>query len=166
MFLVRRYLSLARILGLRMGYNGRNDKIRDNVTRMQWRARSASRRLCDRAPLQRETFSQRLFLVLAEDFRRAHIKAPLACDRLRQLRDGGRFGFARESHVILTLRSVLRFAMCSALAAMAMVDHGLLLCRDTIPTAFMSHTPWLSPINSFWRPQCRNATFRLTASTR
>jgi hypothetical protein len=56
-----------------MGYNARNDEIRDNVTRMRrgWEA-------------QRDALaSQRLFVVLAEDCLRANFKTPLVGYRLR-----------------------------------------------------------------------------------
>ena len=60
-------------MGRGMGYNARNDEIRDNITRMR-RAWEAQR----------------------EDRRSAQVEAPLACHQLRQLRDRGRSGFARE----------------------------------------------------------------------
>jgi hypothetical protein len=44
-----------------MGYNARNDEIRDNITRMQreWRT---TRRIGDRPPLHCNAFRQRLFV--------------------------------------------------------------------------------------------------------
>src|SRR5262249_17382693 len=82
--------------GLRaMGYNARNDEIRDNVTRMrgEWEAQRGALG----APLQCNTIGQRLFVVLAQDRSRAHIKAPLARYQLRQLGDRDGPGLAREA---------------------------------------------------------------------
>ena len=66
-----------------MGYNARNDEIRDNVTRMrrEWEAQTG--RAGDRSALQRNTVRQRLCVVLAEDCRRPHIKTSLARYQLR-----------------------------------------------------------------------------------
>ena len=66
-----------------MGYNARNDEIRDNVTRMRREWEAQTERASDRAPIQRNTFRQRLCMVLAEDCRRPHIKASLARYQLR-----------------------------------------------------------------------------------
>jgi hypothetical protein len=78
-----------------MGYNARNDEIRDNVTRMrrEWEARGVG----DGAQIQRSAFRQRLCLVLAEDHCSSHIKTSLAGYQLRQLRDRCGFGFASEA---------------------------------------------------------------------
>ena len=67
-----------------MGYNARNDEIRDNVTRMrrEWEAQRGAL-----ATVRR--FNAILFakcLVLAEDRRSPHIKTSLADYQLRQLR--------------------------------------------------------------------------------
>ena len=80
-----------------MGYNARNDEIRDNVTRMrrEWEARRGA--LANRSPIQRDTFRQRLCVVLAEDCRRPHIKTSLARYQLRQLRHCGGLGLARKA---------------------------------------------------------------------
>ena len=80
-----------------MGYNA--TKRRNSRQRHADAARMGSAARCagNRAPLQRKAFSQRVLMVLAEDYRRAHIKASLASDRLRQLRDLGRFRFAGEA---------------------------------------------------------------------
>ena len=56
-----------------------------------------TRGACDRTPVQRNAFRQRLGLVLAQDCCRAHIKAPLARYQLRQLRDRDGPGLAREA---------------------------------------------------------------------
>jgi hypothetical protein len=70
-----------------MGYNARNDEIRDNVTRMrrEWEAQRdalATVRQC--APL-----GQGVRVVLAQDCRCTHIKTSLARYQLRQLRHRG-----------------------------------------------------------------------------
>src|SRR5262245_44673495 len=70
-----------------MGYNARNDEIRDNITRM--RRGSTTRCTGYSAPLQCNTFGQGLCLVLAQDCCRAHIKTSLVDYCLRQLRDRG-----------------------------------------------------------------------------
>jgi hypothetical protein len=59
-----------------MGYNARNDEIRDNVTRMQ---ASGKRNAVSwqPSPFQRTAFRQRLCLVLAHDCRRSHVKTSL-----------------------------------------------------------------------------------------
>ena len=75
-----------------MGYNARDDEIRAHAPPVG----SAAGRAGHRAPLQRAFIGQRLFFVLAEDRRSAQVEAPLACHQLRQLRDRGRSGFARE----------------------------------------------------------------------
>ena len=65
-----------------MGYNARNDEIRDNVTRMRrdWAANAnRSQPFAASMPACRE----RLFVVLAEDRRRARLKASLADHRVR-----------------------------------------------------------------------------------
>jgi hypothetical protein len=80
-----------------MGYNARNDEIRDNVMRMRREWEATTRRDSDRPPLQRNAFRQRLCLVLAEDRRSPHIKTSLAYHQLRQLRHRGRSGFAGEA---------------------------------------------------------------------
>jgi len=72
-----------------MGYNARNDEIRDNVTRMrqEWEAQRGA--LATVRMLQRYAFSKRLCLVLAEDCCRANFKTSLVDYRLRQLRHRG-----------------------------------------------------------------------------
>jgi hypothetical protein len=64
-----------------MGYNQRNDEIRDNSERMR-RDREA---YCvgDRSAIQRAPFGQEDRVVLADDCRRAHVKTSLAYHRLR-----------------------------------------------------------------------------------
>ena len=64
-----------------MGYNARNDEIRDNVTRMK-RAWADERQAL--ATVRR--FNAEQGLVLAQDRRRSHIKTSLVGHRLRQLR--------------------------------------------------------------------------------
>ena len=78
-----------------MGYNARNDEIRDNITRMrrEWEAK----RDALGPPLQCAALGQRLFVVLAQDRRRAHFKASLVGHQLRQLWDRGGFRLAREA---------------------------------------------------------------------
>jgi hypothetical protein len=71
-----------------MGYNARNDEIRDNVTRMR-REWEAHRCAGSRAPVQRNAFRQRLRLVPAQNCSRANFKTSLADYRLRQLRHRG-----------------------------------------------------------------------------
>jgi hypothetical protein len=65
-----------------MGYNHRNDEIRDNVTRMRsdW---EAQRDALATPPLQCAALGQRLFVVLAQDRRCAHFKASLVGHQLR-----------------------------------------------------------------------------------
>ena len=58
-----------------MGYDARNDEIRDNVTRM--RHESEAQRAGNRPPVQRNAFRQRLCVVLAEDRCRSHSKTSL-----------------------------------------------------------------------------------------
>jgi hypothetical protein len=64
-------------------YNARNDEIRDNITRMRREWEAQRNALATVRPIQRNTFSQRLCLVLAEDCRRPHIKTSLARYQLR-----------------------------------------------------------------------------------
>ena len=59
--------------------------------RRAWEAERDALRPC---AASMQAFGQRLSWVLAQDYCRAHRKASLACDRLRQLRDCGRFRFA------------------------------------------------------------------------
>jgi hypothetical protein len=77
-----------------MGYNARNDEIRDNVTRMSGKHNAGRWRLFA-ASMQYSGHG--LFVVLAQDRSRAHIKAPLARYQLRQLRDRDGPGLAREA---------------------------------------------------------------------
>jgi hypothetical protein len=70
-----------------MGYNARNDEIRDNVG---CAAVGSTTRCAATVRRFNATLSgQRLCVVLAEDYRRAHIKTSLADYQLRQLRHGG-----------------------------------------------------------------------------
>ena len=75
-----------------MGYNARNDEIRDNITRMR-KAWAAERQAL--ATVRRFNAGQRQRLVLAQDCRRAHFKTSLVNYRLRQLRDRGGLRLAR-----------------------------------------------------------------------
>ena len=78
-----------------MGYNHRNDEIHDNVVRMRAELEAQRDAL---ATVRR--FNARLSAKGSVWFwpkvRRANIKTSLASHRLRQLRDRGRFRFARE----------------------------------------------------------------------
>jgi hypothetical protein len=80
-----------------MGYNARNDEIRDNITRMRREWEAQRNALATVRPIQRNTFSQRLCLVLAEDRGGTHIKTSLARYQLRQLRHCGGLGLARKA---------------------------------------------------------------------
>jgi hypothetical protein len=71
-----------------MGYNARNDEIRDNVTRMRREWEAQRNALAAVPPLQCNTLCHRLFVVLAQDCCRAHIKTSLVDYQLRQLRHG------------------------------------------------------------------------------
>ena len=77
-----------------MGYNARNDEIRDNVTRMrrEWEAQRDAL-----ATVRR--FNARLSAkgYLAEDRRCAHFKASLAGHQLRQLWNRGGLRLARKA---------------------------------------------------------------------
>jgi hypothetical protein len=80
-----------------MGYNARNDEIRDNVMRMrrEWDAQRGA--LATVRRFNATLSAKGLCLVLAQDCSRANFKTSLACDCLRQLRHGGRSGFADEA---------------------------------------------------------------------
>ena len=68
-----------------MGYNARNDEIRDNVMRMR-QAWEAQRNALATVRRFHATLSSKGYVVLAEDCRRPHIKTSLARYQLRQLR--------------------------------------------------------------------------------
>jgi hypothetical protein len=72
-----------------MGYNARNDEIRDNVTRMQreWEAQRGAL----------ATFPPKAMFGSGPRSRRSHLKTSLVDYRLRQLRHRGRSGFASEA---------------------------------------------------------------------
>ena len=80
-----------------MGYNARNDEIRDNVTRMrrEWEAQRDDRWRLSAASMR--ALGQRLFVFLAEDRFCANFKASLAGHQLRQLWDRGGFRLARKA---------------------------------------------------------------------
>ncbi|HET7375285.1 MAG TPA: hypothetical protein VFK30_01180 [Anaerolineae bacterium] len=79
-----------------MGYNARNDEIRDNITRMQrdWEAQrdalATVRRFNARLSAKKPSW---FWPTIAA----ALTKASLASHRVRQLRHGGGFRFAREA---------------------------------------------------------------------
>ena len=83
-------------MGRRNGYNARNDEIRDNITRMrrEWEAQRDALATVRRFNAR---LGQKLFVVLAQDRRRAHFKASLVGHQLRQLWDRGGFRLAREA---------------------------------------------------------------------
>ena len=70
----------------RMGYNARNDEIRDNITRMK-RAWADQRQTL--ATVRRFNAANGNAWFWPQDCRGAHFKASLARCRLRQLRDRG-----------------------------------------------------------------------------
>jgi hypothetical protein len=71
-----------------MGYNARNDEIRDNVTRMrrEWEAQRGALATVRRFNAM---LSAKGYVVLAEDCSLSHFKTSLVDYRLRQLRYRG-----------------------------------------------------------------------------
>ena len=79
-----------------MGYNARNDEIRDNVTRMrrEWEAQRDALATVRRFNAR---LSAKGYLVLAQDRRCAHFKASLVGHQLRQLWNRGGLRLARKA---------------------------------------------------------------------
>jgi hypothetical protein len=69
-----------------MGYNARNDEIRDNITRMQRDFQAQREALATVRRFNAVLFSQGQDMVLAQDCRGPSFEAPLARYQLRQLR--------------------------------------------------------------------------------
>ena len=80
-----------------MGYNARNDEIRDNVTRMrrEWKAQRGA--LATVRRFNATLSAKRAVWFWPKNCRRTRFKTSLAGDCLRQLRHGGGPGPAREA---------------------------------------------------------------------